>query len=71
MVSLFTPAERRVAEFLTEGFSNLDIAKNLGLSPRTVEIHIGNMRRKSGATNRTALALKIVRSSSQEASDAS
>lgn len=41
--------EREVLEWLSEGCSNKDIARELDISPRTVEIHRSNMMEKLGA----------------------
>lgn len=41
--------EHEVLELLSEGCSNKEIARNLSISPRTVEIHRGNMMTKLGA----------------------
>ncbi len=41
--------EREVLDWLTEGSSNKDIARQLEISPRTVEIHRSNMMTKLGA----------------------
>lgn len=41
--------EREVLDWLTEGSSNKVIARGLGISPRTVEIHRANMMNKLGA----------------------
>jgi two-component system response regulator FixJ len=46
-----TSRERDVAEGLIEGHPNKVIAFNLGISPRTVEIHRANLMRKLGATS--------------------
>lgn len=34
-----------------------EIAVALGVSPKTVEIHIGNIKRKTGCRNKMAMAL--------------
>jgi DNA-binding CsgD family transcriptional regulator len=52
-----SPAERRVLALLLEGSSNRLIAARLGLSPRTVESHIGAMFEKTGCRNRSQLLL--------------
>ncbi len=46
-----TSRERDVVEGLIEGQPNKVIAFNLGISPRTVEIHRANLMRKLGATS--------------------
>jgi FixJ family two-component response regulator len=39
LVATLTPREREVAALLAQGAQNLDIARDLNISPRTVEIH--------------------------------
>ena len=48
-VKTLTGREREVLEWLTEGSSNKIIARELEISPRTVEIHRANMMAKMGA----------------------
>lgn len=43
--------EREVLDWLSEGCSNKAIARELDISPRTVEIHRSNMMDKLGATH--------------------
>ncbi|MFJ1709151.1 ATP-binding protein [Kitasatospora sp. NPDC088346] len=45
-----SPRERQVAELLSAGASNQDIAHALALSPRTVEHHVANVLRKLAVT---------------------
>jgi DNA-binding CsgD family transcriptional regulator len=52
-----SPAEGRVLALLLDGSSNRQIAARLGLSPRTVESHIGAMFEKTGCRNRSQLLL--------------
>lgn len=51
-----TPRELEVLRLLVEGLPNREIATRLFLSPRTVERHLANLSRKTGASNRTQLA---------------
>lgn len=44
-----SPRERDVVEGLSRGLTNKEIARELGISPRTVEIHRANMKGKLGA----------------------
>lgn len=58
LVATLTPRERDVLEGLLAGESNKGIAKKLGLSPRTVEIHRGNMMARLNAQS-TSDAVRI------------
>ena len=52
--------EREVLDWLTEGSSNKAIARELHISPRTVEIHRANMMNKLGARHAAeAIRLRI------------
>ena len=55
-LSSLTDREREVAGLVAAGKRNIDIARTLFLSPKTVERHVTNALRKMGATNRTELA---------------
>lgn len=48
--------EREVMELAITGVSNKEIARRLGISYRTVELHRAHMLRKMGATNMLELA---------------
>ena len=48
-IGLLSRREREVLELLSAGCSNKEIARNLAISPRTVEIHRGNMMTTLGA----------------------
>jgi FixJ family two-component response regulator len=55
-----SPREAEVLDLLANGCSNKLIARELGISPRTVEIHRSNMINKIGAPNSAgALRLKL------------
>lgn len=47
-----TPAELQVANLIRQGRASKDIAEMLNLSPRTVEFHRDNIRKKLGITDR-------------------
>jgi two-component system, LuxR family, response regulator FixJ len=48
-IARLTRREREVLDLLTDGCSNKAIARDLGISPRTVEIHRANMMTKLDA----------------------
>lgn len=55
-----TPRERDVLVHLTAGLQNKDIAAQLGCAPRTVEIHVTHILRKSGTSGRTELVARVL-----------
>ena len=52
-----TAREREVLGCLAEGMSNKQIGRALGISVRTVTVHVSNLLRKTGAVSRTEAAL--------------
>lgn len=46
-----TPRERDVLQLITNGHSNKEAGRELGISPRTVEVHRGRVMEKFGARN--------------------
>ncbi len=52
-----TERETQVLRGLTEGKSNKEIARDLGLSEPTIKLHVKTLYRKIGAMNRTQAAL--------------
>ena len=54
----FTEKETEVLRELTDGASNKEIAEKLGISERTVKMHITNMIQKTGFRSRLELAVK-------------
>jgi DNA-binding NarL/FixJ family response regulator len=48
-----TDRERDVLDFLCQGKSNKEIARDLAIREVTVKVHVGNIMRKLGASNRT------------------
>lgn len=50
-----TARERELVILATEGLSNKEIARRLGVTEGTVKIHLHNVYQKLGVTNRTAM----------------
>ncbi|GAA2712089.1 MULTISPECIES: BREX system ATP-binding domain-containing protein [Streptomyces] len=59
--ALLTGQELRIAELAATGLTNKEIAKQLGLSPRTVAAHLYKIFPKLGITSRAALARALRR----------
>jgi two-component system, LuxR family, response regulator FixJ len=54
-----TPREREVLELISNGQSNKEAGRELGISPRTIEVHRARVMEKLGARN-TADLMRIV-----------
>lgn len=54
-----TPRERQVAALLLEGKTSKVIARDIELSPRTVEMHRANLMRKFGTSSSYELVTKL------------
>ncbi len=57
--SQLTPREREVLQLISNGQSNKEAGLELGISPRTVEVHRARVMEKLGARN-TADLIRIV-----------
>lgn len=57
--SNLTPREREVLQLITNGQTNKEAGRELGISPRTIEVHRARVMDKLGAKN-TADLLRIV-----------
>lgn len=55
--TMFSPSQLRVLNQLKEGQSNKLIARNLRLCEATVKLHVRQIMRKLGASNRTQVAI--------------
>jgi DNA-binding CsgD family transcriptional regulator len=51
-----TPMELKIAQLVSSGLSNKDVAAQIWVSPRTVAFHLRNIFSKAGVTSRGALA---------------
>jgi DNA-binding NarL/FixJ family response regulator len=56
-----TPREREVLALVGRGLSNKRIARELGLSEKTVKTHVGHVLAKLGAADRTQAAVQALR----------
>ena len=56
-----TPREREVLTLLARGLANKRIARELGISPATVKIHVSSILHKLGVADRTQAALHALR----------
>ena len=54
-----TPREREVLQLIAQGQSNKEAGRELGISPRTIEVHRARVMEKLGARN-TADLMRIV-----------
>jgi DNA-binding CsgD family transcriptional regulator len=55
-----TPREREIAALLVEGKTSKLIARQVGLSPRTVEMHRAKLMRKFAASTSSELVHRLV-----------
>ncbi len=58
---VFTRREAQVMVLIMEGYTNKESADMLGLSPRTTEFYIRNMRKKIGAESKPQLIEAIAK----------
>jgi DNA-binding CsgD family transcriptional regulator len=68
-VANLTASERRVARLAAGGTSNRDIAQQLFITVKTVEMHLGRVYRKLDITSRAQLAGSLTRSETRDPSD--
>lgn len=57
-----TPRERTVLAHIARGASSKQVARALGIAPRTVEFHRANILRKVGVKNTVELVQRVLSS---------
>jgi len=57
----FTPRQHVTLQMLLRGCENREIAERLGVTDNTVKVHIRNIARRLGVTNRVQIALRASR----------
>jgi two-component system, NarL family, response regulator LiaR len=60
-IDRLTPREREVLVLIGRGFPNKRIARELGVTEKTVKTHVGHVLAKLGVTDRTQAAVLAVR----------
>ena len=56
-----TPREIEVAKWVAHGLTNYQIGLHLGITHKTVEIHVTRLGEKLKTTSRTMLAVKMMK----------
>jgi two-component system nitrate/nitrite response regulator NarL len=59
LLALLTHRERQVAECITQGCSNKEVARQLAITERTVKAHVGSVLEKCQARDRLHLVLLL------------
>ncbi len=59
--SELTPREQQVMELVEQGLKNKEIARELGIRPGTVKIHLKHIFEKTGVRGRYGLALSVMK----------
>lgn len=63
---VLTPRERDVLKQITDGASNKEAGRELGISPRTIEVHRARIMEKLGAKNAADLVRIVMRAEHQQ-----
>lgn len=63
-----TEREKEVLELIVEGRTNRDAARELHISPRTIEVHRASLKSKMGAETTSALVTKVFLAAKEEPS---
>jgi DNA-binding NarL/FixJ family response regulator len=63
LVSPLTPREKKILEYVAEGYFNKEIAVRLGISEQTVKNHVTSILRKLNANSRTEAVVQAIKQS--------
>lgn len=58
---ILTPRERQIFNLLIQNYSTKDIAKELGISEKTVRNHISNVIQKLGVDSRMQAIFELIK----------
>lgn len=58
---LISERERQILSLCADGLSDIQIAEAIGISPKTVNFHIENIKRRLNARNRVHAVAKAMR----------
>lgn len=61
LIEPLTPREQQVAQLLTGGLTNKEIAQRLGITEHTVKFHLNGLLRKLGVSTRTEAVAQAAR----------
>lgn len=60
LTTVLTPREREVFEHVLRGETNKDIARKLGRSLKTIELHVSRLLKKAGKPSRIQLFASLL-----------
>lgn len=58
---ILTPRERQIFNLLVQNYSTKEIAKELGISEKTVRNHISNVIQKLGVNSRIQAVFELIK----------
>jgi DNA-binding CsgD family transcriptional regulator len=54
-----TPRQSEIAELVAQGLTNKEIGKHIGMSPKTVQVHLGIMFARLGVVSRKEITARL------------
>lgn len=61
MNNILTPREKEIFTLLIDNYNTKEIAKNLGISEKTVRNHISNVMQKLGVSGRASAVVELLK----------